>query len=147
MSASPSLEWQAGVRQVHEESGGLVTVAIVTREARLELLAAVVLGDHEASTILRAIADCSKWIAKTPRKRPVLCVCCPRPVLRVTRDTIIGVASPATTAPNRALGFAFCRECGKGTAPELTDRARRGLSGIWPDLRPVAVTHPQGGRA
>jgi hypothetical protein len=104
-------------------------------------------GDPESIRLLRAILDTAQWIKSAPRKRPVLCICCPQPVRQISRTTAFGVVSPATPRPTDALAFAFCDACGGHPGGDVMEKARSGLRRIWPDLRPIAVTHEAGGRA
>jgi hypothetical protein len=139
-------EWRDGVQNIHEEAAGAVNVSIVTAPQGIQLVAASMLGDPEAMMLLQAIVDAGSWIKRAPRNKPVLCACCPRPVRRVTHRTAFGIAAPAVDSPGRALGFAFCDACGERPG-ELMVKATEALRRIWPDLRPVTITHGEGGHA
>ncbi len=136
----------SGILAVSAESGGAIHVTIVTPETGVELIALAALGNAEAAMLLRAVVGAANWIKRAPRQKPVLCMCCPRPVRLVTGATVFGVAAPAKESPVQAIGFAFCDRCGERPT-ELLGKAAAGLRRIWPDLREIAVTHPGGGRA
>ncbi len=136
----------SGIRAVSAESGGAINVTIVTPETGRELIAWAALGNSEAATLLRAVVGSAAWIKRAPRDKPTLCMCCPRPIRRVTGATVFGVAAPANDRPVQAIGFAFCDRCGERPS-ELLGKAAAGLRRIWPDLREIAITHQSGGRA
>ena len=139
-------EWRAGIKQVQDEARGLLDVTIIDAVTRSELLASAVLGDPEATVLLQAVTQAAARIQQAPRRMPALCMCCPRPVKRVTAATVFGVAVPASLNPSGVVGFVFCERCGADRASLLT-KAAEGLRRIWPDLRCVEITHPEGGRA
>jgi hypothetical protein len=138
--------WAAGMQHVNDEAAGLFNVNIIDAATGAELLAGAMAGDREAATLLDAVRQAVAQVNQAPRKRPSLCMCCPRPVKRITPATVFGVALPAVSAPSTAIGFVFCDRCGAGGS-DLLAKAAEGLRRIWRDLRPVAITHPAGGRA
>lgn len=141
-----NLEWRVGIEQVQEEARGLLDVTIIDAVTGSELLASAVMGDSEATALLQAVTQAAARIKQAPPRTPALCMCCPRPVKRVTAATVFGVAVPASPNPSGAVGFVFCDRCGADRASLLT-KAAEGLRRIWPDLRCVEITHPEGGRA
>jgi hypothetical protein len=143
---SNSQAWVDGIRAVSAEAAGLLNVTIVDSETCGEILADAMMGDERAVALFNASLEARRRVANVPRRRPALCVACPRAVKRVTRATIFGVALPATARPEAVIGFVFCARCAadRGT---LLAKAEIGLRGVWPDLRPLVVTHPEGGRA
>ncbi len=48
--------------------------------------------------------------------------------------------------PQRDVAFGICVKCGT-SAEALQAKATKALHSIWPDLVPIEVTHPGGGRA
>jgi len=139
-------EWREGIGQIQGESGGLLDVTIIDKVTGSALLAAAALGDREASALLQAVAQAAKRIQQAPRQAPALCVCCPRPVKRITAGTVFGVAVAASPDPTGAVAFVFCEQCGDDRA-SLLNKAAVGLRRIWPDIRPIDITHQDGGRA
>ena len=143
---SDTKAWTDAVGEIHCEAAGLLDVSIVDARSGIELIADAILGDRKAVGLLQAVAQAAQHVRQAPRRKPVLCFCCPREVKRITVDTVFGIAVPATANPTGALGFVFCGKCAadRGT---LAARAVDGLKRIWPDSRPVTVTHPAGGYA
>lgn len=138
--------WRDGIRRVSEQSAGVLQVRVIDALAASELLAQALLGDYEAVVMLRAMAEAEMQVRRAPRNRPALCVACPRAVRRINRATIFGVAAPAIPSPTSAIAFVFCDRCAtdRGT---LVAKANEGLRRLWPELRPVTITDPIGGRA
>jgi hypothetical protein len=62
------------------------------------------------------------------------------------RDLVFGIAAPSTQLPLSGVDFAICGACAADRA-RLMARAAEGLRLIWPDLRPIVVTHPEGANA
>jgi hypothetical protein len=147
MNASPDgRAWRDGIQAVNDEASGVLDISIIDALAGAELLTNAVLGDREAASLLLAITQAAARIKQAPRRSPSLCICCPRAVKRLSSATVFGVAVPATANPGSAIGFVFCDRCA-GDRDTLAAKAAEGLRRIWPDLRPVAITHPEGGRA
>jgi hypothetical protein len=126
--------------RVQDEAAGMLTVDIIDSPAGSALLDRAIAGNYEAHVLFQAVAQAIARVHQAPRNRPVLCVCCPRPVRRVTPATVFGVAGPDTPTRTCAVGFVFCEKCGADRAT-LPEKARQGLSRIWPDLRPVTISH------
>jgi hypothetical protein len=96
--------------------------------------------------LLLAVRQAATRIKQAPQRKPTLCICCPRSIKRLSATTVFGVASAGIANPTAAIGFVFCERCAADRAT-LAARAAEGLRRIWPDLRPVTITHPTGGRA
>lgn len=135
---------RAGIQSVHDEAGGALCLYAVAPEHAAGLLVDVFHGDTEAARLMRAVLDVVRRIEATPRHQPALCACCPR-VLRGSGYTVC-VAFPERDAPTKALGFGICERCASDEMA-LPARAADALRSIWPDLRPIAITHPTGGHA
>ena len=138
--------WRDGMQRVNDESGGLLNVDIIDSRYGAELLAHAMLGDSEALALLKAVAQAGARVKGAPRRTPALCIACPRAVKRISCDTVFGVATPAIPSPTGAVGFVFCEKCAADRVA-LATKAADGLRRIWPDLRPVQITHESGGRA
>jgi hypothetical protein len=147
MTDSPSNSaWLTGIHAVSSEAAGLLDVNIVDASAGVDLLVDAMRGDHEAAALLQAIRQPADRVRKAPRLQPALCICCPRSVKRIRPGTVFGIAVPATPNPTGAIGFVFCDRCAADRST-LAARAADGLRRIWPDLRPITITDPIGGRA
>jgi len=132
-----------GVEALHAEAAGALTLHIVEQLDVLDLFAQAMLGNAEATGILRALEQSQNGITAAPKRRPMLCATCPAP-LRNSRYTFV-IAMPATDGPHHGLGMAVCKRCG----PDRETTRQKGieaLTGIWPELREVTITHPEGGR-
>jgi hypothetical protein len=139
-------EWREGIQRIHDEASGLLDINLIDADAGLEMILDAALGNIEAATLMRAVWQAAARIKEAPRRTPTLCLCCPRAIKRLTPGTVFGVARPSTAKPSNALAFAFCDRCSadRGT---LAAKAATGLRRIWPDLRPITVTHGEAGHA
>jgi hypothetical protein len=135
------------VRRVHEAGGGILDVYLVDTKCAARLLRDAMHGDAKAAQLFGAVIETGKRIADAPHRSPVLCVSCPRCIRRVELDLVFGIATPSTEQePSAAIGFAICSRCAANRGAWMA-KAEAGLRLIWPDLRPIIVTHPHGGRA
>jgi hypothetical protein len=146
VSARQNNEWLDGIQAINDEAAGMLDINIIDAAAGLEMLLDAALGNVEAATLMRAVHQAAARIKNAPRNAPAFCLCCPRSVRRINSATIFGVARPSTAKPSNALAFVFCDRCSADRG-NLAARAATGLRRIWPDLKPVTVTHPEGGRA
>lgn len=138
--------WRQGVQSVNDESAGLLDVSIVDGASGSALLAAALNSDYEAAVLLKSVAQAAARVKQAARRKPALCICCPRTIKRITAATVFGIATPSIASPTGAIGFVFCDRCAEDPAT-LPAKAAVGLRRIWPDLRPVVITHATGGRA
>lgn len=135
---------QDGLKHMQAESGGAIHVMVVRPIDALGLLADAISGDAEARRLFDAVNQAATEIAAAPRRRPILCASCPRPLRRSAYSFV--VALPARDNPTQALSMAVCSRC--AVEPDaITAKAVTALRGLWPDLRAIAVTHETGGRA
>lgn len=135
---------QEGVQRVNDEAGGLLTVQVIQQHDMPAMIADALCGSAEAVQLLRLTNQVLANIQGAPRRKPMLCGCCPR-ALRGGRYAII-IARPACDDPTEGLSLAICRKCGPDH-DTLQVKAAVALARIWPNVRPVTVTHPEGGRA
>ncbi len=143
MTAAPE-DWAASMRRIGEEAAGMVTLDVVRRCEMPDLLAEALAGDAEAAWLLRTVRHCLPLIRNAPAQAPMECACCCKP-LRDSRFAI-GVVRPGTANPAHGLTLAICLRCGP-TVGAIQAAAGKALRQLWPDLRLVTVTHPEGGRA
>jgi hypothetical protein len=134
----------AGFEAVHREAAGLLTLDIIRPERFVELVLASMSGDDAAARLVESAVKTVSRIEKAPRREPKLCGCCPKK-LRGT-GFVICVANPAVDSPSGSIAFALCERCSSDDAA-VRDNAAKALRRVWPDLRPVTVTHQAGGRA
>ncbi len=137
-------ELNDAARRVTTESGGVLSVDIVRPIDFLNLVTAALTGDSAAARLVRTAGDAVIGFGAMPPDQPALCACCPRPLLSGSYS--VAVVTPACDAPGLGLALGICTAC--ATDPDdLLSKAREGLTRLWPNLRPVAVTHPSGSRA
>ncbi len=128
----------------HNECQGILRVHTIRPQDGRVLLCEALTGDQAAAGLMRALIKTVNRIEQAPRKTPMLCGCCPRP-LRGSAFTVC-VAVPDRDDPVNGLGFALCERC--CSSRDAFDRnLAAALRSIWPDMRPLMVTHPEGGRA
>ena len=135
---------QEGVQRVHNEAGGLLRLQVIRRSDLPGLALDALAGDAEAAELLRQAQDTAAAIEAAPRHRLMLCGSCPRG-LRDRKYAIV-IARPACADPTTALAMAICPRCGP-TPGAIQAAARVALRAIWPELRDIQVTHPEGGQA
>ncbi len=135
---------QEGIQRVNDEASGLLMVQVVQQSDLPSLILDMLAGIADAAQLLRMANDAVASIRAAPRRKPTLCSTCPRALLG-TRFSII-LARPACDDPTQALALAICPKCGPDY-DAIQAKATVALSRIWPNLRPVTITHPNGGRA
>ncbi len=145
MSGHPKpATWAEAVRQVHEEAAGVLSVVIVRQCDAVHLALDALSGDDTAAALLLQVNDCIQRIEGASARNRTQCGCCGAN-LASGRYAVV-IASPDVSDPSAGLGMAICRRCGP-TVGAIKAAAMSALRLIWPDLRPVQVTHPEGGRA
>lgn len=144
MNAIPKQAWADGVRAVHQEASGVLSLVVVQPGEVAAVAADAIAGYPEAGRLVKALAQAARGIeAASGTRRPMLCASCPRP-LRLGR-LAFAVVLPACDDPTNLMVLAVCRRC--ATAREDVERkAKHALTRLWPDLRKLDV-HPIAGRA
>ncbi len=133
-----------GLARFQSEAGGMMELVVVRPTDAVDILADAFAGDSRAVTLMRAIEQAADAIRDAPRRLPMLCAACPRP-LKHGRYSF-GVALPACDRPAHGLALAVCSRCATERG-DIQTMATAALRRLFPDLRPVAVTHADGGRA
>ena len=137
-------EWAASIYRIGDEVAGMLTLDVVWQCDMPGLIVEALGGDVEAVWLLQSVRRCLVGIQDAPAHAPMECAHCCKP-LRGGRFAI-GVARPDTSNPAHGLCFAICPRCGP-TLEAIQAAAVAALRQLWPDLRRVSITHPQGGRA
>ncbi len=133
-----------GIQKFHDQAAGLLCLHVVCPADIPDLLLQALAGDRLAGHMLRAVMEKTRRIETAPRHRRVLCASCPRGLRRGEYSVV--AAFPYCDNPSRVIAMAVCSRC--GTEPNaIVEKARLGLQGIWPGLRKVSITHPDGGTA
>ena len=135
--------WAEGIRRVHAEAAGVVTLSVLQADDMPELLAHALMGDPEATRLAKLVERALQGIEQAPRRRPMLCGSCPRH-LRNGRYSI-ACAIPHRDDPREAVVMGICRCCASDHAA-IVRAAQRALKQLWPDLRTIDL-HPGEGRA
>jgi hypothetical protein len=139
-------KWAAGMRTVTTESAGLLEIRVIDSKQGAALFGAAKAGDGKARGLFGAVSEAANQIRSAPRNRPALCLCCPTAVRTITPSTVFVVASPANAGRTRAVGAVYCAECATDRDTLMT-RTAAAFRQIWPELRPVEITHQTGGHA
>lgn len=134
-------EWAAGIQALHVEAGGdgagaLLTCAVVSPADRLRIMTNALAGDATAAQLLHAVQDAVRRIEAAPKRRPMLCGSCPRP-LRGRRYAVV-VVRAARDDGQQAMTLAICPHCAS-TKRGVEQKAVKALARIWPDLRQIDV--------
>ena len=101
---------ETGIRAVHAESGGLLEVHVFAPGDVGKLLADVLMGDATAGRLFEAINNGIEQIGAAPRRKPVLCLCCPR-AIRLRDQFSIVVTLPRSDNPTMGIASALCQRC------------------------------------
>jgi hypothetical protein len=140
-----SRAWRRGVETVHKEAGGLLELCVVRPEDMLLLILSGLSGDRRANATAIAVTDAICGISEAAKtSAPKLCGSCPRE-LTDNRYAVV-VAMPQRDEPSTAIGMAICHGCAT-TEVGIREKAMLGFRNLWPNLRPIAITHQDGGRA
>ena len=135
---------QDGVQRVNDEAAGLLTLLVVRRADLPGLMLDALGGSDKAVQLLQQALDTATAIEAAPRRQPMLCARCPR-ALRGRQYAVV-IARPACDDPSTGLALAVCPKCGPDLAT-IQAAAHVALRRIWPGLREVTITHPEGGQA
>lgn len=114
---------------------------IVRGNDALDLITSAAAGDTHALVVLRAVSDTIAKIQSAPRRRPMLCACCPRSLLK--HDFAVAIASPEREDRQQGLALAVCTTCAT-SIPDITAKVAVALRKIWPDLRQVTINSEAG---
>lgn len=134
-----------GLEAIQAEAGGLLELVVVRPDDGLGYISKALCGDLDAARILKAIGAAGVKIDNAPKRMPVLCASCPRPIRTKSHFAFI-LALPKNGNPANALSLAVCARCAVDPA-EIQAKAVTALRKLWPDMRQVEITHSAGGQA
>ena len=137
-------ELGAAFQRINDQASGLLVVEAVLLEDMPGLFIEALAGNANALRVLRMVRQSVDRIERAPKNARMLCASCPRS-LRQGRY-IVAAAFPSCDDPAEGMAMAVCDRCAS-TREQAVERATFGLRRVWPDLRPIAVTHPEGGKA
>jgi hypothetical protein len=137
--------WRRGIETVHREAAGVLDLIIVRPEEILLLSLSRMSGDQRANATAIAVTDAICGINEAAKtSAPKLCGSCPREL--TDNCYAVVVAMPQRDAPSAAIVMAICHGCAT-TEAGIREKATEAFRSVWPDLRPITVTHQDGGRA
>jgi hypothetical protein len=138
------MSWESDMRAVHAEACGAMHLDLVQPGDFSRLVAASLMGSDAATFLIGAVEQALHGIKKAPRRSPMLCGNCPRPIRR-GGEFWVAIASPARDDAQNCITLAICAQC----ATEREDArklAMKSLRRIFPDAREITV-QPTAGRA
>jgi hypothetical protein len=140
----PSPAFIKSIHQLHAEAAGVIEAVVIRPSDTEGLFADIIAGDPEAHRLGAAINAALSRVNEWPKRQRLLCATCQK---RVQGDGFaFVVVSALRDDAARSLTLAICTGC--AIEPEdIKARANVALRVIWPDHRPMVVTHPGGGRA
>lgn len=144
ISCQENADFQQSVENVLVEAAGVMELTIVLPSDLLEISVKAYLGDKNSLHLLMALNNTLNRIGKAPRNKSILCISCSRHLLRCRFS--FGVSIPHCNTPMHALVQAVCYHCASDTS-EIKDKLVAGLKNIWPDIKAIKITHPNGGAA
>lgn len=133
-----------GLARFQSEAGGVMELVVIRPIDAAGIMLDALAGDIRAASVVKAIEHAADAIRDAPRRLPMLCAACPRP-LKGGRYSF-GIALPASDNPTHGLALAVCTRCATERG-DIQTKATAALRRVFPDLRPVTVTHAAGGRA
>lgn len=133
------------VAQFNREAAGLLQLEIILQKDHHLVLNAALDGDPIAFSRLAAIFESRAMIRKMARKKPAVCLTCPRSI----RDPNASLALlvPATDAATVAICSALCENCSKHESETIVKLAASAFQAAWPSLKCVEVPQPKAGHA
>ena len=136
--------WLAGVDAITPRAAGTLDIYVVDRAETQRLVLAVLLAENpRARAIQDAVANTKRQIFKAAeRRRPSRCAVCPRPILRVTDETVVILAVPPTGTTTHAMATACCPRCSGLDRAVIASKAAVHMARIWPGCRLVASGGP-----
>ena len=130
------MNWEAGVRSVHAEAAGLMSLHVIRQIDAAPLLEQALHGDTEAVWLSIALHEALDLINKAAQRKPMLCGCCPR-FLRSGNFSVV-IAAPERADPTKCITLGICRKC--ATEPDaIRIKALQAFRKIWPDARPITI--------
>jgi hypothetical protein len=137
--------WRRSIGTAGEDTGQLYELIFAGPAEVAGMLFAAAGGGERAMMIARAAAKvfaATDTAAKTTTPR--LCLACPQEL--TDYRFLVALAVPGCDDPAQIIGAALCHTCA-GADESSREKAALAFRAVWPDLRPIRVTHPSGARA
>ena len=138
--------WAKALEQANTEAAGLWEASVYLPSDMPLLLGAAIAGDAFALAMARMIGQTANSVYRAPRKKPALCLCCPRAVRKGDAFAIC-VTVPRRDDPSHAMGSAICMHCMTDEQSTLTAKIVGAMrQHLMPDARAVGHVHDAPGR-
>jgi hypothetical protein len=143
MTADPTdPAWRLGIEALQDEAQGVMSLVVIHPAEAPALFLDAAAGVPGAIQALNAYSDTMWRIRSAPRRDPMLCAACPRPLRK--RAFAIVLAIPERDDPTRCLGLGICGKCAS-TDAQIRAKALEGLRRLWPTAREIEISgHPAG---
>lgn len=140
MNTSPTMaDFQKGMRALHGDGGGALTLQIVRPTEAIHLMAIVRFGDELAAALLSGVKRLLIQVERAPKGKPIQCGRYHRPFR--SGEYNFAVAVSTLDDPQHALGIAVCVRCAcTADMPGFRRKAIDCFRGVWPDMREIAIT-------
>lgn len=139
------MTWASQMQALNDNAEGVLELHVVRPKDGAMLLIQAFGGDRESQRLLGWVRHVLRQVAAAPRRKPMLCASCPRP-LRERDGFAVVIAVPGGINPEHCLTMGVCARC--ATAPDLIrEKVLGSLRKLWPDLRPFEITHNEAGHA
>ena len=136
---------RSGVKKVHQQAAGMLQIYVVQPMSILKMLIAAYEGRKYDSAVAEIAVTAIKEIDRASKtSEPPLCGACEN--LLVNGRYSLVIAIPSCDDPKDTIVFGICAQCAT-TDAEVRVKAADALRHIWPDLRQIEITHPNGGTA
>jgi hypothetical protein len=134
--------WRDGIQATQDEAAGLMSLVVIHPADAAALFLDVVAGVPMAIQALNAFSDTMRRIQSAPRRAPMLCGCCPRPLRK--REFAVVLAMPERADPTRCVSLGICVKCAS-TDEKIREKAIQAFRTIWPTAREIRISdHPAG---
>ena len=124
------------MQALQQEAGGMMEVFVVRQADAPELLGQVMAGDLDAARLINALCDALAGVKNAPRRAPMLCGSCPRPLRSIDFSVVLAV--PFRADAMRCIYVGICAKCAT-EHDAIRAKAMGAFRRIWPDARPVAI--------
>ncbi len=133
-----------GLSGPRSEAGDVVELIVLRPADASAVLADAMAGDARAYGIITALRDVIALVERAPSHEPKVCVICSQPLR--CKGFAVGLVMPTSENPGHVLGLGVCRRCARSRG-DVTAKLMKAVRDVWPDVRPVTITHSTGGRA
>ncbi len=134
------------LHELNRNAAGLLFVASIMRSEISLMLLEAQAGNRDAAMMRGAVNALLIGAAYAGDSDPARCGGCRRPIRRGDQDLNFAMISGREPEAPPSMGVVVCTACGP-TPDAVLDVAIAALRTVWPDVRHITVTHPDGGHA